>query len=213
MTAANPSPGAIRLVVFDLDGTLTRPYLDFRRIRSEIQTALAGEYRFPIEEPLLERILELPDAPRTRALGILHAHEDRAAARAERNDGAAEILEWLRSRGRRSAVLTRNRRAPTLTVLEKLGLAPDAVATRDDGPLKPDPRSVLALVRRFGSEPAETLVVGDFRHDIEAGRGAGTRTCLLTNGAPPRFAIEADHTVERLAQLPGLPGLREGLPR
>lgn len=194
----------IGLVVFDLDGTLTRPFFDFQAIRREIQDALPDEFRLAIEEPLLEEILRLPDAPRRRALEILRRREDESAAASTPNEGAVEILEWLRGRGIATAILTRNRRDVTASVLAKHGMRADAVATRDDGPLKPDPRSVLQFTSRFRVPPARTLVVGDFRYDIEAGRGAGAWTCLITNGSASRCAIEPDFVIERLSQLQGL---------
>jgi HAD superfamily hydrolase (TIGR01509 family) len=194
----------MRLVVFDLDGTLTRPFFDFKAIRREIQAALQGEFQFAIDEPLLERILRLPDPLKGRALEILHARENESVANSVLNDGALEMLEWLRSRGIATAILTRNRRDVTGAVLAKHGLRPDAVATRDDGPLKPDPRSVLQFTSRFVVPPAQALVVGDFRYDIEAGRGAGARTCLITNGSTPDFEIESDYVIERLVELRGI---------
>lgn len=196
----------MRLVVFDLDGTLTRPFFDFKAIRREIEAALRDQFPFPMEEPLLERILQLPEAPRRRALEILHFREDESAAASTANDGAVEILEWLRGRGIATAILTRNRRDVTAAVLARHGMRADAVATRDDGPLKPDPRSVLQFTVRFEVPPPQTLVVGDFRYDIEAGRGAGARTCLITNGSAPEFAIEADFVIERLLELRGILG-------
>ena len=194
----------VKLVVFDLDGTLTRPFLDFKAIRREIEAALANEFSFPMEAPLLERILGLPETPRRRALAILESHETRSAEHSTLNDGALEIVDWLRAACVPAALLTRNRRDVTDAVIAKHGLRLDAVATRDDGPLKPDPRSVLRLVERFRAHVRETLVVGDFRYDIDAGRAAGTRTCLLTNGSPPRFKVEADHVIERLLDLRAL---------
>ena len=194
----------LKLVIFDLDGTLTRPFLDFRAIRREIHAALMNEFSFPMEEPLLERILGLPEEPRRRALAILESHESRSAEHSTLNEGALEVIEWLRAARVPSALLTRNRRDVTHAVIAKHGLRLDAIATRDDGPLKPDPRSVLRLVERFGSPAAQTLVVGDFRYDIEAGRAAGARTCLLTNGSPPNFKVEADHVIERLLDLRAL---------
>jgi len=46
-------------------------------------------------------------------------------------------------------------------------------------------------------------MVGDFKFDILAGRNAGTRTALLTNGKLPSYLkeIEPDHLLDRLEDL------------
>ncbi|MBV8880496.1 MAG: HAD hydrolase-like protein, partial [Planctomycetaceae bacterium] len=47
------------------------------------------------------------------------------------------------------------------------------------------------------------LMVGDFKFDILAGRNAGTRTALLTNGQVPSYVKEVapDHLLDRLEDL------------
>jgi phosphoglycolate phosphatase-like HAD superfamily hydrolase len=42
---------------------------------------------------------------------------------------------------------------------------------------------VLALCERIGAAPTDTLVVGDYKYDILAGRDAGCRTALVTTRA------------------------------
>ncbi|MCK5272001.1 MAG: hypothetical protein KAJ52_05470, partial [Sedimentisphaerales bacterium] len=60
----------IAAVIFDLDGTLTQPYLDFDQIRSEIGN---------IDGPILEAMEQMPPPQRRKALEILHRHEQEAA--------------------------------------------------------------------------------------------------------------------------------------
>lgn len=166
----------LRAVCFDLDGTITRPVLDFNLIRAEIGP-LTGE------GTLLEQIERLPAEARDRALAVLHRHEREAAARAELNEGAAELLAFVRDRGLKTAIVTRNSDAMTAATLARLGVGFDRVVTRDSGlPLKPDPAPLLHLCREWEVAPGRVLMVGDYRYDIEAGRAAGTLTCLVTNG-------------------------------
>jgi len=188
----------IRAVLFDLDGTLTRPFLDFARIRADVG----------LPEPLLESMLALPDGPeRRRAFAVLERHETEAAERSTLNDGARELLDALAARFPLGLV-TRNSRRSTLRTLEKHGLAFHGVMTRDDGPTKPRPDPLLELCRRFDVPPAEALMVGDFRLDVEAGRAAGARTVLLTNGRPAPWIDEVrpDHVIHRLGELPRILG-------
>src|SRR2546423_770405 len=86
----------------------------------------------------------------------------------------------------RKAIATRNSRQITEATLSRLHLPFDLLLTRDDGPVKPDPWPIQEAARRWEITPAEIVVVGDFRFDIECGRAAGSRTVLLTHPLDPR---------------------------
>jgi HAD superfamily hydrolase (TIGR01549 family) len=177
-----------------MDGTLTRPYLNFPEIRAAIGVA----------EPLLENMLALPPGPaRDRAFGILERFEDEAAEASELNEGARTVLEFLLARSIPSAVITRNSRRSTIRVLAKHGLRFDVCMTRDDAPAKPRPEPLWRVCERLRIEPAHAIMVGDFKFDILAGRNAGTRTALLTHGKTPSYLKEVapDHVLERLEDL------------
>ncbi|HLY08198.1 MAG TPA: HAD family hydrolase [Planctomycetota bacterium] len=188
------SRSSLQAVIFDLDGTLTRPYLNFRAIQAAIGVA----------EPLLESMLALPPGPaRDRAFGILEGFEAEAAEASELNVGARDVLAQLRERAIPTAVLTRNSRRSTERVLRKHGLQVEVCLTRDDAPAKPRPEPLWMICERFGVLPAQALMVGDFKFDILAGRNAGTRTALLTHGTSPAYLeeIRPDHLLERLEDL------------
>jgi HAD superfamily hydrolase (TIGR01549 family) len=190
-------PPAPRAVVFDMDGTITRPYLDFKVIRAAIG----------LPEPLLENMLALAPGPdRERAFAALERFEEEAAERSELNDDAAEILSFLSARGVPAALVTRNSRRSAVRVLEKHGLRFEVVVTREDGPVKPRPEPLWIACRKLDVPPARALMVGDFTFDVVAGRAAGLRTALLTNGKPPSFPAEAtpDHLLSRLGELRAL---------
>lgn len=182
----------LKAVIFDMDGTITKPFLNFKLIREEIGV---------VGEPLLERMAELHGEERKRAWRILERHEEEAAANAELNDDARELLVFLVKAGVKTALFTRNSRKSVDKVLLSLGLVFDAIATRDDAPPKPKPDAIFLLCRRLGVEPPETLVVGDYLYDIVAGKESGAATALVTNGVPPAFEHNADHTVAGLQEL------------
>jgi HAD superfamily hydrolase (TIGR01549 family) len=191
----------IRAVIFDMDGTITRPYLNFREIRA----------RIGVVEPLLENMLALPEGPeRERAFRILEEFEHDAAERSELNDDVPEVLAFLRERGVPAALVTRNSRRSVRRVLERHGLAFSLVVTREDAPAKPRPEPLWLICQTLEVLPAQALMVGDFTHDVVAGRNAGTRTALLTNGkaAVDLGEISPDHVLGRLSELQALFPLR-----
>jgi HAD superfamily hydrolase (TIGR01509 family) len=193
---------SVQGVIFDLDGTLTRPHLDFARIRLEIGLPSASA------APILEALAEMDAESRTRATAILERHEHEAAQASELNPGAIVVIEALRSRNVPVGILTRNSRTCTQIVIDLHGLEIDCVHTREDGPVKPAPDAILAMCLRWQAEPARVWMVGDYLFDVQAGRSAGTRTVLMVADQPlPPFASQADHVIRRLDELPVLMGL------
>jgi HAD superfamily hydrolase (TIGR01549 family) len=163
-----PSP---RAVIFDLDGTLTEPVLDFDLMRAEIG--------LPERVPILEQLESLTLAARARAEEILLRHERAAIAQATLADGCADLLGHLRGRAIPIAILTRNVREVVETFARMFTFEFHAVYTREDGPAKPSPVGALALCRAMGVDPTHTLAVGDYKYDVMAGRDAGCRTALV----------------------------------
>ena len=180
-------------VIFDLDGTLTRPFLDFDAIRAELGLPPG---------PILEAMSRMTGPDRRRAEAVVYEHERRAADHAELQPGACETIDHLRGRGIPVAILTRNSRISAVTVLDRFAIRVDAIRTREDGVVKPSPEPVLALCRTLAVDPRASWMVGDYLFDIQAGRAAGATTVLLqVADAPPSFAGEADHVIRSLPEV------------
>ncbi|MCA9772492.1 MAG: HAD family hydrolase [Myxococcales bacterium] len=194
----NQNPSATRRpgpagVVFDLDGTITRPRLDFEAIRTEI--GLAPDL------PILEQLVAADAALRSRAEEVLAVHESEAARESELNDGARALFEYLDRHEIPRGVVTRNTRRNAELVARKHGLRFGPIAGRDCAPPKPHPEALRLIARRLGTLPREMVMVGDYRYDIEAGRAAGMTTVLVTNGEIKSYAAEAHRVVARLDEL------------
>jgi HAD superfamily hydrolase (TIGR01509 family) len=186
VTAAVPAPGGGREgnggvgpprgVIFDLDGTLTEPLLDFEAIRRELG--------IPSGAPIIEALDGFDDDARARAEVILRRREREAIAAATLADGCRELLALLAGRQVAVAILTRNIRDAVDDFVRRFGFRFAAVFTREDGPPKPAPHGVRVLCQQLGLTPAEVWTVGDYKYDVMAGRDAGCRT-VLVRGAPP----------------------------
>jgi len=183
----------LKLIIFDLDGTLLAPVLDFDAIRAEIG--------LPPGATILEAMDRLSEAERARANAILDRHEAEAADRSRLMPGAKELLDWLRAQGIRTAVLTRNSRRSVERACQKHGLEFSGVVAREDHLPKPSPEGVRHLMSTLGTEPEETIVVGDFRFDMEAGAAAGCRTIALVTDPRPTWASEATWIATDLAEV------------
>jgi HAD superfamily hydrolase (TIGR01509 family) len=186
---------SIRAVIFDLDGTITRPYFDFDAIRQEIGLARDSG-------PLLESIEKMTPQQRQKAEKILYKHEEKAVIESKLNKGAKKTLSTLRKAGIHIGVLTRNKRDNAHAIARKHNLKFDAVIGREEGPVKPDAFGVLQLCRQFGVEPAETLLVGDYLYDLLCAKAAGACAVLLTNHRQADdFAEHADFCIENITKI------------
>ena len=90
---------SIKAVIFDLDGTITKPYFDFDKIREEIGLERNSG-------PVLESMEKMTPQERKRADEILNYHERKAVLESELNAGAKETLSALRSAGMISNAMT-----------------------------------------------------------------------------------------------------------
>jgi HAD superfamily hydrolase (TIGR01549 family) len=185
-------------VLFDLDGTITRPNLNFDALRAEIG--------IPGRTPILEWLAGESEAERERVWDILDRHELEAARTAELADGVREVLAAMAELHLRSGLVTRNSRRSADVVVARLGLRFDAVVTREDCAPKPSPEPVRECARRLGVPAASTLVVGDFYFDIQSGYAAGARTALVGVSPSPPFpgpdpVPQADYRISTLHDL------------
>lgn len=180
-----------RAILFDMDGTLTRPRLDFDAIRRAMG----------VEGPILEALEKLTGDRRTAAERILHRYEEEAAAQSALNPGCRELLEQVRTLRLPSALVTRNTRKSVTTVFERHDLHFDVCVTREDGKFKPDPAPLLLACERLSVRPADAWMVGDGYHDIEAANAAGMTSIWLSHGNARQFTAEPTVVVLDLPEL------------
>jgi len=180
-----------KAVIFDMDGTITEPVFDFEAIDREIleATGLSGD------------IDTFPPDMREIAWEIIIRHERHAAGRQQIKPGTHDLLALCREAGVPCGLLTLNCREHVDALIRKFNLEFDIIITREHPNPKPHPAPVFEMTRRWGVTPAETLLVGDFIHDIQCGRNAGTATCFFRNPGCKDFSNEADITVSSMKEL------------
>jgi phosphoglycolate phosphatase len=190
------SPAGLRLIVFDLDGTL----IDSRRDLADATNALLvelGGRALPIDDVaglvgegaavLVRRALGragLNGDPNAALARFLELYDERLLVHTVPYDGIPETLDTL-SRSFPLAVLTNKPARATSAVLDGLGLSRFFRAiVGGDTPLgrKPDPAGLLSIVRDLGATADTTMLVGDSRIDLQAARHAGCRICLARYG-------------------------------
>ena len=193
-------PYRIDAVLFDFDGTLTRPgSLDFSLIKQAIGC--------PDDVPVLEFMAGIDDhAQRLDMARQLDRFELDGAAASQPNVGAEQLVDSIKTAGLPVGILTRNSRASVARALENfstLGMVDiDVMVTREDPvKIKPSGEGVLLAARKMGVDPAHVLVVGDFSFDMQAGCNAGALTAYLSNGRPVPEELSCRFVVATLMEL------------
>ncbi|MCD6335156.1 MAG: HAD-IA family hydrolase [Candidatus Latescibacteria bacterium] len=161
----------IRGVIFDMDGTITVPYIDWKALRAEIRAREGST--------LIEYIESLDADERKWATGVLERFENEAAMHSELNDGVRELLNLLKIRGIKTALVTNNNGQSMRLVLEKHGLSFNVNLSREDGRIKPSADLVLKAMAQLDLDREEVVLIGDGRYDLWASEEAGIPFILL----------------------------------
>lgn len=130
--------------------------------------------------------------------------------------GAAQMLEWCRAQGIRTAIASSSSRRWVGGWLERLGITADfdAVFCRTDGfPVKPDPALFLAAQQALGFPKERCLIVEDSENGTVAAQNAGIPCVAIPNRMTAasdfsRAAHRADSLTHLLCMLGKSAGVR-----
>ena len=182
-----------RGVVFDMDGTITAPNLDFAGIKEE---AGIGDV------DMLDYLRAATGKEYERVYKILMRFEEGGVANAKLNSGARTLLRYLVQQKIPTALLTRNSRKSVEGVCHKLKLKFDITITREDGPHKPAPEPIWNILKQWKMFRQEVLMVGDYKWDVLCAKAAGIPCALLLNGDPlPDWSKDAKYHIRRLSEV------------
>lgn len=189
-----------------MDGTLTRPNLDFAEMYRRCNVDRKCD--------ILKEIASMPPAEQTAAQAVVDEMEAEGRRTLQLMPGAAELAGWLQRHGIPMALVTRNT-AATVDHLHTALWTPQGLTafepaiSRDDAtlPAKPDPAALSAIAAAWDVPLGpEVLMVGDSpSNDVGFGKAAGVSTALLDSG---RRVLEggdsggADLVVDALSRLP-----------
>lgn len=180
-----------KALLFDMDGTITEPMLDFPAIKAEMG----------IDSPILEAMAKMEVERRRICEAILQRHELAAAHGSVLNPGCGDLFDWVRREGLATALVTRNSLPNVRIVLAKHRLRFDTLVCREDTPPKPDPRPIRLACERLGASPGDAWMIGDGRYDVEAGNAAGVATVWISHGREREFEAEPRRVVRDLVEV------------
>ncbi|MGA2992688.1 MAG: HAD-IA family hydrolase [Candidatus Korobacteraceae bacterium] len=227
--------GQIKLLIFDLDGTLVDSQIDLANAinymlrqyrRPELPVDIVAGYIGDGANMLVRRSLGDPQDEnfvREAYDTFVKFYREHALDHTCVYPGVMDALRAIRAaaNGRlQMAVLTNKPVRPSERIVKGLGL--DDLFVRVYGgnsfeTKKPDPLGALNLLRETATEPAEAVMIGDSQNDVLTARNAGMWSVGVTYGFspdslqanPPDVLIDSPH---ELAAALGYAEERHGVP-
>ncbi len=158
--------------IFDMDGTLTVGVHDFVMMRRELGMA--------DDAPILETLANMPADEAAPLWDKVNEFEHHFASLAKPMPGALELLQNLQSRGVKMGIITRNLHTVAQQTLRTCGLEEfflePYILDRDSCTPKPSPAGLEYLMQAWQAQQQDTVMVGDFLYDLQAGKAAGVAT-------------------------------------
>jgi phosphoglycolate phosphatase len=214
----------IKLVIFDLDGTLVNAYpavsrsvnytlrsLGFApRSHAEIKRRVGGGDRrlmvYFIGEELADRAMAIYRPHHVKALKV------KGAVRFL--PGAGEILKFLKGKGYKLAIASNRPTKFTRIILKVLDVSRffDMVLCADRaGKPKPYPDMLWAIAKRLRFDRQEILYVGDMTIDVNCAHRAGVRVVAVPTGSSSKKELKdlkPWRIISKINQLKGI--VKEG---
>ena len=213
----------MRLIVFDLDGTLLNSLEDLADSANWVleqhgfPTHPVDAYRYFVGDgvrKLIERILPQEECTEARIeqcrqefVAYYKVHmEDKTSV----YEGITELLVELKNRGLKIAVATNKVHIAVKPLMEKYfpEIRFDSmIGQRESVPVKPAPQIMFDILRETGCEPSEALHVGDTATDMQLAHNAGVTPVGVLWGYRPleelqeagaKFIIEKPEELLRL---------------
>ncbi|KAI9182915.1 hypothetical protein H9P43_003827 [Blastocladiella emersonii ATCC 22665] len=206
-TDATPAAGvlaegrSIRGCVFDMDGTLTVPVLDFALMKQRLG--------LQAHHDIVKEVYAMPEPDRSVAQAIIVEMEREAMEAMTMARGFHGVMRALEAARVPKAILTRNNMEPVEHLLTHH--APDyafhPVVTRDTvQPTKPHADPLLHIAQIWGVPAHELVMVGDGEDDVLCARAAGAVSVFVHTSMNGHLKgrVHADFEIHELGELHAL---------
>ena len=180
-------------IIFDMDGTLTIPEIDFYRIRQELGVEKGVD--------LLEYPKQLSIKEKINYFTKLEGLEKESLQKLRFQKGVVPTLKKFIDSNIKLSIITRNCKNNTDYVINKLAVNFYPILTREFDFVKPDPEPIHHIISTWNLKHDKVIIVGDFKDDILCGINAGISTCFFKNKNKISYAELADYTINSYFEL------------
>lgn len=210
-------------VVFDLDGTLLDTLGDLRdsvnftleknglpkRTTEEIRSFVGNGIRLLIERSVPENTpSEITDQCFS---DFKEYYKDHSAILTKAYDGIIDLMNELKSKGVKIAVVSNKADFAVKTLMEDYfsGLYDCAYGERAGVPRKPEPDSVFGAISEMGADAENTVYIGDSEVDVETSKNAklpciavtwGFRDKEVLEGLSPEYIADSPRDILRIIE-------------
>jgi phosphoglycolate phosphatase len=208
----------IKLIIFDLDGTLVDAYgaigesFNYLMRRLGLKPQSLGVVRRLVgwgDANLFKSYL--PSGDLKHALSLYRAHHQYSLLKhSHLYPQAGSLLRRLKAQGYKLAVASNRPSKFSHILLKHLKISSffDYVLCADQSRHgKPHPEMLNRIVKRFGLKKSQALYVGDMVIDAQAGRRARIDTIIVTGGSSSKSEIKKEHPFRIIPTIGRLPGL------
>ena len=189
----------IKLLIFDLDGTLVNSLPD---LMDSVNYALINMNLPKINQEQtakfvgsgLKKLLQLAIGntdevifEKTRSF-FMEYYNENYVNKTTSYKGVPEVLSYFSDK--QKAVYSNKLHEFTVKTIQKLQLEKHFVQILGAKPelfqSKPKPDGIHIILNELDVNPKQAIMIGDSTHDIEAGKAAGVYTCAVTYGYRPK---------------------------
>ncbi len=215
----------VRLILFDLDGTLIRTGTDYELARDRIRKlfrdrGLQDDFDFKPVLPKIREAARLVSSDKEeqntlvyQALGFINQVEDQATKESNLLKGVKETLAFFSRKEVLVGIFSRTSLSAIENELEKFGLGKFAIIVSRETVtnVKPSPDGILWALEKLKIKKEEVWVVGDFIYDMQAAVKACVLGIGVLTGVSSREELEGSGAAEVLNSVADLQNLYEEL--
>jgi len=161
----------IKLIIFDLDGTLVNLPVDYEKLKLEFTRILKTNDITPISK----KLSNVDKKTRRELFKMWTKLELEALPKIEVIDKGIELYNRFYDKVR--CLITYQGREVAESILKKMNLFFDLVVTREDSLSRSE--QICRILRKFKVHPKNVLVVGDRESDREAAERLGCKFIFI----------------------------------
>ena len=208
----------IKLIIFDLDGTLVDAYpaiiksfnYTMRRLNYPIQNASVIRRAVGLgDENLLRPFIKEKDL--NKATSLYRRHHKKALLKGSRLfPQVNKVLGYLKNKGYKLAIASNRPTKFSWILIKHLRLESyfDYVLCADRlRYIKPHPEILNKIMQKLSARPWQVLYVGDMTIDAQAGRRAKVKTIIVTTGSSTNYQIKKERPYRIIRKIKELRGI------
>lgn len=208
----------LKLVIFDLDGTLVDAYpaiiesFNFTMQRLGYPKEAAPVIRRAVgwgDENLLRPFIKEQDLDKAVRIYRRH-HKDSLKEKSKVLEGVFAVLRFLKTKRIKIAIASNRPTRFSWIIIRHLGLDRyvDYVLCADKIKyIKPHPQILIKILQYFGVSARSALYVGDMGIDAQAGKALGMKTVIVTTGSSSKKEIKKQKPFKIISKITELLGI------